>query len=144
MLLINSCEFQINTDNDILKNEINNNWDQFIEYWEGEDVANLVSMYTEDGINVPPGFKKNTGRAEITEFYTFLFSNNKSSKYKHEIKSIRIESKMAIEYGEFEVEWIRNDGSEWVYRGRSMTHWVLSEEGDWKIKMFLFNNPPED
>lgn len=140
LVLISGCA----TQNYDARTEIRGQWDKFVLAWEQEDADKLVAMYTEDGLNVPPGSKENKGRVQILEFYNMLFENNASSNYEHQINTLFYESNTAIEYGNFEVSWVRNDSSKWTYQARSTTHWVRSAEGNWQIKMFLFNNPPSE
>jgi uncharacterized protein (TIGR02246 family) len=123
---------------------IRSQWDQFIEHWQAERAAELSGMYTVDGVNVPPGFKVNRGREEIEAFYDMLFQSNTSSKYGHSIHSLSHEGNFAVEYGEFQVEWIHNDGTEWNFKSRSVTHWLRGEDGDWRINLFIFNQPPSE
>ena len=87
--------------------------------------------------------EKNKGRDQIREFYNMLFASNISSNYEHQINSLSTSSNTAIEYGAFKVDWVRNDSSTWTYHARTVTHWIKSNEGEWQIQMFLFNNPPE-
>ena len=134
---LNSCKTEVKTPKDPT-DEINTLWTEFISHWENEDAQALSGYYTHNGRNIPPGLKTNEGRKEIEEFYQFLFSNNQSSKYFHNIISLYFTSESAVELGEFQVEWLGNDGTEWVFNGRSLTHWVKEEE-TWRIQTFLFN-----
>lgn len=117
-------------------------WEVFKAYWESENTEALANMYTPDGTNIPPGYPVCTGREEITQFYQLLFDNHASSHYTHQIKSVEYAGNLAIEYGEFQVDWVRNDSAPWTFKARSITHWVKDEKGKWAIKYFLFNNPP--
>lgn len=124
--------------------DIRNQWDIFIAHWENKDAPALANLYTENGLNIPPGLKINNGRDEIAEFYNMLFTNHASSQYQHFIHSLSYKSDMAIEYGQFIVDWVRHDGKEWTYNARSATHWEKSDDGKWRIKLLVFNTPPEE
>lgn len=124
------------------RQEIKATWDQFADSWEAEDAKKLMTYYTVDGINIPPNSDINMGRAEIKEFYESLFAANLKSAYTHKVDQIQIFGEHAIEQGNFSVDWMRNDSSTWVFDARSMTHWVKSEDGEWKIQEFIFNRPP--
>ena len=126
------------------KDDLRKRWDTFIEHWEKENVDKLVSIYTADAINIPPGLKINEGREAIGNFYQFLFDGNISSKYTHNMIKVFSSEEGVTEYGEFSVDWTRNDGSKWTYYARSMTHWVKDDDGQWRISLFLFNQPPEE
>ncbi len=132
------------TDTADAEEKIRASWSDFIDSWNKMDAPGVVEIYMEDALNVPPGMDAWNGKAELEEFYSSLFNDHLSSHYTHEIKSLEISNNSAVEYGEFTVEWERLDESTWTFRGRSMTHWVKTDDGDWKIKTFVFNNPPEE
>ena len=137
-----SCEEKVKNNESHPEEAITKSWIEFGNHWEQEAVEELVLLYTEDGMNVPPEGEILIGREAISGFYEFLFSNHLPSTYRHEIKSIQAADSMAIEYGEFTVNWVRNDSTPWTFSGRSMTHWVKVEGDKWQIKKFLFNSPP--
>lgn len=124
--------------------EIRDLWDDFTDRWHAKDAAACAAFYAEDGVNIPNEFKLNKGRREIEAFYESLFSMNQSSNYKHTMLSLSRSDELAVEYAEFQVDWISNDGTEWTYKARAIVHWVLNEENGWKIKMLMFNAPPAD
>lgn len=119
-------------------------WDDFITQWELENAQGCALFYTEDGVNIPPGFKINKGTDEIATFYEFLFTNNQSSKYTHNIIELTHNGGFAVEQGEFRVEWINNQGEPWTFNARSLTQWQKNDNGEWKIKALMFNAPPAE
>ncbi len=125
------------------ENQIRLRWDQFISYWEAGDAAACASFYTVSGINIPNAFEANKGREAIEQFYTFLFSNNQSSVYTHTTHDLQVFGNNAVEYGEFRVDWITNEGSPWAYQARVLAHWKKNSDGEWEIEKLLFNLPPE-
>ncbi len=141
-LAVYACEEKTKTPEPDPKLEIEEAWNTFAAHWENEAVADLVTIYTEDAVNIPPESEIHKGRDAIAKFYEFLFSNHLSSTYQHKIKSLQAHENSAIEYGEFTVNWVRNDSTLWTFKGRSMTHWVKAESGKWHITKFLFNRPP--
>ena len=142
--VVYSCGDAVQAPDSGLEKEIEQTWSEFSKNWEQEAVEELVILYTEDAMNIPPDGEIRTGREAIAQFYEFLFSNHLSSTYRHETKSLEVSGDMAIEYGEFTVNWVRNDSTPWTYRARSMTHWVKGENGKWHIQKFLFNQPPPE
>ena len=143
ILVIASCKTAPPDINNEILPELRNNWDEFIEGWESEDARKCASFYLEDAINLPPGAKVNEGRDEIETFYNFLFDIHLSADYNHEIKSIEGNNTDIIEYGSFQVDWVRNDSTSYSYHARTLTHWKNSTSG-WKIAKFIFNNPPAE
>ncbi|REL24281.1 nuclear transport factor 2 family protein [Rhodohalobacter sp. SW132] len=119
--------------------EIHQTWDQFIEKWEANDAAACAAFYTENGMNIPPGFEISHGRNEIESFYRSLFDANHTSTYHHSILDLNVFGDQAVEYGEFTVEWEPIEGDNWTFHARSLTHWVKNENGEWKIEKFIFN-----
>jgi uncharacterized protein (TIGR02246 family) len=122
--------------------EIHATWDAFIAVWETEDAAACAGFYTATGINIPPGAEIHEGREAIASFYSGLFKANASSRYRHETLSLEICGDTAVERGEFDVNWVRNDGSAWTFRARCMVHWERQPDGTWRKKLFLYNTPP--
>ncbi|WP_194777996.1 YybH family protein [Pararhodonellum marinum] len=125
------------------KNELVTKWDSFISYWHEQDAEGCASFFLEDALHIAPEFPINDSREAIAEFYNFLFSNHSSSQYQHNIISIETLGEDILENGEFMVDWVRNDGSEWLFHARSLTHWVKNQGGDWKIKTLMFNSAPQ-
>ena len=124
--------------------EIEARWAAFIESWEAGDAQACAEFYTQDAVNIPPGFQINRGREAIMNFYADMFSSNTGSDYSHTILKLEYSGNQATELGEFEVEWVTNEGEGWSFKARSMAHWVRDTDGEWRIRMFLFNNPPEE
>jgi uncharacterized protein (TIGR02246 family) len=125
------------------ENQIRSRWVQFISHWEAGDAAACASFYTPSGMNIPNAFEANIGREAIEQFYTFLFSNNQSSSYTHTTLDLQVFGNDAVEYGEFTVDWITNEGSAWSYQARMIAHWKKNSADVWEIEKLLFNLPPE-
>jgi uncharacterized protein (TIGR02246 family) len=146
VLFISSCSNHVaQVSEEEITKEIITNWEGFIDSWEKEDAAGCASFYMKDGLNIPPGFKINEGRKAVEDFYDFLFEKNLSSKYQHDIDFIDVlTDSTLIEKGGFQVDWVRNDSTEWTFKARTVTSWKKDEAGNWKIALFIFNNPPAD
>jgi ketosteroid isomerase-like protein len=123
-------------------NFIEAKWKGFTEKWEAMDSKGCASYYLEDGLNIAPEFPVNEGREAIGEFYQFLFDMHQSSKYNHNTLSFEVLGDAVIELGEFSVDWVRNDGSDWNFTAIAMVHWV-EVDGNWLIKSLIFNKAPE-
>lgn len=123
--------------------DINAIWQAFTIKWEEKDATGCASFYLPDGLNIPAGFPVAKGQNEIELFYANLFNNHKASTYTHRSHYISNQGSLAIELGEFVVDWIRLDGSKWTFKARSLTHWEKDSQGQWRIKSLLFNSPPE-
>lgn len=146
MLLLSGMLF-ISCSNSVKKTEdptpeLRAAWNAFIERWEALDAKGCAAFYSIDGQNIPPELNVNRGREEVEAFYSFLFSMHHSAQYKHQIKSVSFEGNLAVEWGEFHVDWVQTDGTPWHYHARSLTHWERDPEGRWFIKAFIFNTPP--
>jgi uncharacterized protein (TIGR02246 family) len=126
------------------KQQIASKWGDFISNWQNQDAKGCASFFLEDGMNIPPDFPINHNRREISDFYELLFTGHSSSQYQHNILSVEFLGDDLLERGEFMVDWVRNDGSEWQFHARSLTHWVRDQQNDWKIKTFIFNSAPQE
>lgn len=142
LIVISGCMQDQSYSEEEVASELRNQWNTFIAHWEAEEADEMVAMYTEDAVHIPPSMEINSGRDKIYDFYSMLFANNLSSAYEHDILGIQHEGNSAIEQGSFTVNWVRNDSTEWTFRARSLTHWMRNEEGTWQIKSFIFNLPP--
>lgn len=127
-------------DVDAIQPLIRAQWDAFIEAWEQNDAAGCAAFYTEDARHIPPNSDINVGRDAIAAFYETLFLDHISSDYSHTIRSLFVCHELAIEEGQFQVEWTRDDSTTWSFAARSHAHWVLEDE-EWKIQTFIFNLP---
>ena len=125
------------------RGELRATWDTFIKNWEAEDVASCVKIFKKDGVSVPPKRAPLKGRSAIASLYHRLFEENLSSRYEHEIISVYRANDQAVERGKFTVYWIAKDSTAWSYEGRSLTHWIRTKDGPWKIQQFFFNNPED-
>jgi len=122
--------------------EIEAVWGAFISSWENLNAKGCAAFYLEDGLNVPPQLPENRGRVAIEAFYDGLFSQHRQSRYFHKTHSLEHLGDHIVEYGEFTVDWVTNEGNEWQYQARTMVHWEKDEEGHWKIKYLIFNQAP--
>ena len=81
LLITSACTFERTEQKVDIKNEIRKQWDVFDSHWEQEDTDQLLMIYAEESINIPPDSEPVKGRQAIGEFYDMLFSNNASSEY---------------------------------------------------------------
>lgn len=145
LLLIAACTSKPqNGERQDIKPEILESWQSFISAWENEDARGCAEHYLPDGKNIAPESPVRGSRDEIAKFYDFLFSNHLESDYQHEILELTHADGQAFEIGAFQVDWTRNDSTQWTFNARSSTHWIKDVEGNWKIKSFMFNLPPEE
>lgn len=142
LALIQACDQSRESASDPT-DEIREVWDTFVKNWEAGDAKACAAAYAENAVNVPPNFKVNQGRKDIEDFYAFLFASNPGRKYNHTIHSVSFSDQMVVELGAFQADWVRDDGTEWSFQARSLTHWEKGPDGAWKIKSFMFNQPPE-
>lgn len=142
-LITLGCNTPPKADTSQVQTAIEARWAQFIKAWEAEDAKGCAAIYSTTGLNIAPDSPVREGRNAIGKFYAFLFNGNLSSQYRHEIQDLEVFQDQVIEYGEFEVDWVRNDSSTWKFRARSMSHWKQNAEGIWELEKFMFNNPPE-
>jgi uncharacterized protein (TIGR02246 family) len=114
-------------------------WQEFIAAWENEDAVSCAALYHTGALNVPNAMTVNNGRESIESFYSSLFEANQSSRYNHQTESISFSDNLAVEYANFSVDWVSNEGEEWTYQARALIHWRKDNNGDWLIQHFAFN-----
>ena len=126
------------------ESEINQLWTSFNSSWNKMDAKACADFYSDDAVNIPPGSTIKNGKQEIEAFYSGLFAANLSADYRHEVISIVGAGNIAIEQGQFKVDWTRKDSTTWTFNARTLTHWEKDEQGEWKIQAFMYNNPPQE
>lgn len=122
---------------------IEDKWKGFVGSWDKMDAEGCASYYLPDGINIAPEFPINEGREAIAKFYQFLFDMHHSAKYMHKTINLEVVGDSIIELGEFSVDWVRKDGSEWKFNARAMVLWE-EKNGEWMIKKLVFNEAPNN
>lgn len=139
-LLISSCT-QTHSERDSAQVPaiLDQKWQDFITAWENEDAAACAAFYHAGALNVPNAMPVNNGRDSIESFYLSLFEANMSSQYNHQTESISFSENLAVEYANFSVDWVTNEGEEWTYRARALIHWRKDDNGDWLIQHFVYN-----
>lgn len=144
ILLVFSCTQDHEAPTDPTE-QINANWEKFIEYWHSEDAEGCASFFHDDVIYLSPEWREIDNSADVAEFFNMLFNNHESSVYTHTTKMIDFCGQLAVEYSWFEVDWVTNEGEEWTYKGRMVVHWTADSEGNYKIKTLIVNQPePEE
>lgn len=126
------------------KESIEQIWKKFTTAWENQDAEVCAGFYLNNGVNIPPDLPINSGSKAIADFYEMLFKAHLSSEYKHTIIDLHQNGDELVERGAFSVNWIRNDGSAWKFKARSLTHWVNDANGDWRIKTLIFNKSEDN
>lgn len=143
LLFVSCLNFKQNTTVDPSE-DISDAWEEFIENWENEDAIKCVQIYSDDITFIPPGRLPINGSNAVADFYMSLFENNQSSVYYHETLSIDYCENMAVEYANFTVDWVGQDGNPWTYQARMINNWVVDENGIWKIEKLIFNTPSDE
>ena len=131
-----ACTLQL--DPEETKVALENRWQAFSAAWEAKNAEGCANFYTLQGQNKVGDNDPEIGRLAITDFYRQLFSENLSGDYNHYLDSIRIEGETVTEFGQFEVEWTRNDSTSWYFKANSTTTWVKGSQKEWEIEKFHF------
>ncbi len=122
-------------------NEIKQNWENFKDAWNKFDAEACTSIFAIDAVYIPPQSEVRNGRENIAAFYSGLFESHSSARYMHETISVTRHGNLAVEQGQFSVDWTRMDGTLWNFEARSLAHWEKDDSGEWKIKTLIFNMP---
>jgi uncharacterized protein (TIGR02246 family) len=141
-LACNSCTLPPDNPNAQAQQEIQQRWLAFAADWAKLDAAACAAYYTPDAIHIAPELSENEGIKAIENFYAMLFGAHQQSRYQHKVKRMDVKGDMAVELGNFEVQWVRKDSSEWVFKARAIIHWTKAD-GQWKIKTLMFESEPD-
>ena len=109
----------------------------FSAYYVGADYEKLSQCYTDDGKIFPSGEDILEGHGKIADRFR-VPEGVKILKHKVTPQEIRILKKYAYDYGYYEGETQRQDGTVSSWKGKYVIVWK-KEKKDWKIYLDIWN-----
>jgi ketosteroid isomerase-like protein len=110
----------------------------FSQYYMNADYQNLANCYTTDGKIFPNNTDIIEGTEAIKKRWT-LPENVKIVFHKATPLEITIENNTAYDYGYYEGETLRPDGTKTKFKGKYVIVWKKVND-DWKIYLDIWNN----
>ena len=122
---------------------INEIWDQYASSLNAGDVDRWISLWADDGIQLPPGSPPVVGRETIR---TGLESEVDLVTFDMEINNeeVNVAGDLAVARGTYAATVTPKDGSEEIFiDGKYMTILKRQPDGSWKIYRDIFNSNVE-
>lgn len=117
------------------------NIDQFSQYYMSGDAAKIAACYTSDGKIFPNDSDIIEGTSKLEKWWT-VPKTIKILRHKITPVEIRILGDYAHDFGYYEGETLKADGSKSSWRGKYVIVWQ-KVEGEWKIYLDIWNRIKE-
>lgn len=107
------------------------------------DLETLLSLFTEDGILIPPEGKIIQGREELKEMLLGnqnQFKDYKIIEYVHDFKEVKVIGDYAYEWGTYKGKYkSRETDEEITGSGKLLRILVRQKDGSWKVSRSIWN-----
>jgi len=123
------------TDSD--KASIREQTDKFVEAFNAGDFDTMMTLYTEDGVLMPPNSPAVTGREAIKAFISTMPKVKDFSITTDEIEGA---GDRAIAYGTFALTFVMPDGTEMKDHGKFIEVREKQADGSWLMTHDMFNS----
>ena len=108
---------------------------------DASDVGRWGSLWTENGVQMPPGAPVNVGKAKIVSGLEGAMEAFAFSGMEIENDELEVAGDWAYARGLYTVTYVPHDGSEPIFvDGKYMTIFQRQEDGSWKIHRDIFNS----
>ena len=101
-----------------------------------EDVAALVSIYTEDGVAIPGGRDSVRGREALARLWA-VAEGTDVTRHVSVPAAIEIDGNHAYDWGHYEGETVR-EGRTSTFRGTYLIVWERGQDGVWRIAVDMW------
>jgi uncharacterized protein (TIGR02246 family) len=124
-------------------NAINEVLNQFASYLRNGDFNRWISLWTDDGIQMPPDAPTNTGKEQINDVMKPVFDQMNLNMTIHTIDETKVSGDLGLTRCTYTLELIPKEGGETVNAmpdGKALTLYERQSDGTWKIKYDCFNS----
>jgi ketosteroid isomerase-like protein len=113
---------------------------RFIEAVKAGDIAAIVSLYTDDGILMPPNDTSLWGKKELEEWHQEYFADFRVVTFAESERDVKLLDGWAVERWSYMVVIEPLHGGDQIRdEGRFLTVWKL-DAGGWRISQAMFNS----
>lgn len=113
----------------------------FSARYERGDIAGLVSLYTSDGVILPPGRIAMRGPEELTRYWT-LPEGFRVLEHRVTPDSIEVAGPVAYDWGTYRVRTRDAAGAARETQGKYLIVWREQSPGVWRIHVDMWNSAP--
>jgi uncharacterized protein (TIGR02246 family) len=116
-------------------------WNEYADSYSTGDFERWISLWIDDGIQMPPGVPRRMGKAEIRREMQPLFDLFNMSKMTIQTEEVRILGDQAYTHGTYEFEMTpKGGGTTKSYSGKFLDIVEKQADGSWKIAIDCFNS----
>lgn len=115
-------------------------WNEYAAAFNSGDLERWIALWTDDGIQMPPGAPRRIGKEQIRQEMLPVFERFNINKMSIHTEEIKILGDRAYSHGTYEFEMALSEGGELTsYIGKFLTILVKQVNGSWKIAIDCFN-----
>ena len=115
--------------------------DQYGASLEANDVETWSSLWTEDGVQMPPGAPNNVGRSTIVSGLEGALELFAFSDMEINLDELEVAGDWAYARGTYTVTYLPHDGSDPIFvDGKYLSIYERQEDGAWKMHRDIFNS----
>jgi uncharacterized protein (TIGR02246 family) len=116
-------------------------WNEYAAAANDGDMARWITLWSEDGIQMPPGAPRRVGKEQIRREMQSLFDRFTTSNMVIHTEEIRILGDRAYSHGTLEYEITPKEGGETrSYSGKFLDILEKQVDGSWKIAIDCHNH----
>lgn len=121
-------------------------WNEYAAAANAGDMERWISLWSDDGIQMPPGVPRRVGKEEIRREMQPVFDLFDTSKMTIQTEEVRILGDRAYSHGTYEFEIAPKEGGEIKsYSGKFLDILEKQVDGSWKIAIDCHNyNTPSE
>jgi len=118
---------------------INELWKTYIAAVNVGDIKNWISLWIEDGIQMPPAAPRRIGKEQIRAGMQSLFDHIDRKMTVH-LEEVRVEGDLAYSHGTYDFVMTPKSGGELIQgSGKFLTVLHRQIDGSWKIAVDCFS-----
>ncbi len=122
-----------------LKDSIKSLWKEYAAAVEASDIERWISLWIEDGIQMPPNAPINVGKEKIKLFAKNLMAGPPVSKMVITSEEVRETPEWGFSRGNYWFDMTPKEGETVRVIGKFTTIFEKQEDGSWKIARDCFN-----
>jgi len=114
--------------------EIRAQYDAYNQAFEKNDVAAILTFYTDDAVRLPSDGSIVTGLATISDSMTAFRERNDYVLDEYSAPEIQLSGDLAVTYATFDEHWTAKASGETTRQmGRWLVVWARQADGTWRI-----------
>ncbi|MHA2224802.1 MAG: YybH family protein [Candidatus Hodarchaeales archaeon] len=122
-----------------LEDVIKEIWNKYASSIVARDINSWISLWIDEGIQMPPNAPPNSGKETIQTFTKELMNNNPISKMVINSEEVREAGDWGFSRGNYWFEITPKEEEKVKVNGKFLTILEKQDDGSWKIARDIFN-----